>query len=207
MSLWNFLDGGLSLPQKPRTWRQRLLYWIGRRLALRHPNVYAPKSCLFHPGAKINPRNGKIVFGENCNVAEGAIIQGNVSFGANCSVQAYTIITGYGSLDKPDGQITFGQGVRVASHGMMIAANHIFDDPGKPIHGQGLQQMPIIVEDDVWIGGRVNLTAGVTIGSGSVIGAGSVVTKDIPAGSIAVGIPAKVIKNRNCDNLITPKSD
>ncbi|MBK1857180.1 hypothetical protein JIN80_02845 [Cerasicoccus arenae] len=90
---------------------------------------------------------------------------------------------------------------------MMIAANHIFDDPGKPIHGQGLQQMPIIVEDDVWIGGRVNLTAGVTIGSGSVIGAGSVVTKDIPAGSIAVGIPAKVIKNRNCDNLITPKSD
>lgn len=87
--------------------------------------------------------------------------------------------------------------INIASHGMMIAANHNFSDPEKPIYGQGLTHAPIVIKDDVWIGGRVNITAGVTIGHGAVIGGGSVVTKDIPAMSIAVGVPAKVIRMRN----------
>ncbi|KAK8143763.1 hypothetical protein G3M48_006770 [Beauveria asiatica] len=53
---------------------------------------------------------------------------------------------------------------------------------------------PITVGDDCWIGGNVTILAGVTIGRGSVIGAASVVTKDIPAESVAVGSPARVIK-------------
>ena len=196
MSLWNLLDGGMSHPTAPSNWRERLLYWCGRRLTQRHRNVTLPKSTRIHPGAKINPRNAAIHFGENCVVADGAIIQGNVRFGDNCSVQPYTILTGYGSVEDPSGQITLGDGVRIASHGMIIAANHNFSAPDKPIHGQGLTNAPITIEDDVWIGGRVNLTAGITIGHGSVIGAGSVVTKNIPAKSIAVGIPAKVIQSR-----------
>lgn len=186
----------MSNPSPAKSWKERLLYWCGRRLALRHKNVTLPENCRIHPGAKINPRNGAIHFGENCVIADGAIIQGNIRFGNNCSVQSYTILTGYGSLEDPSGQITIGNGVRIASHGMMIAANHNFSDPDKPIHGQGLTNAPITLEDDIWIGGRVNITAGITIGHGSVIGGGSVVTKDIPAMSIAVGAPAKVIKTR-----------
>ena len=53
-----------------------------------------------------------------------------------------------------------------------------------------------IIKDNVWIGANVVVMKGVTIDEGSVIGANSVVTKDIPPYSIAVGIPAKVIKNR-----------
>ena len=53
---------------------------------------------------------------------------------------------------------------------------------------------PIVIEDDVWIGGNVTILPGVTIGKGSVIGAGSVVTKSIPAGVIAVGNPCKVLR-------------
>lgn len=56
------------------------------------------------------------------------------------------------------------------------------------------QALPIIVEDNVWIGGGSIILSGVTIGKGSVIGAGSVVTKSIPANCIAVGNPCKVIK-------------
>ncbi len=186
----------MSNPTGPNNWRERLLYWCGRRLALRHKNVHLPKSCRIHPGAKINPRDGAIHFGENCIVADGAIIQGNVRFGDNCSVQAYTIITAYGSLEDPSGQITMGNCVRIASHSMMMAANHNFSDPNRPIHGQGLTHAPITIEEDVWIGGRVNLTAGVTIGRGSVVGGGSVVTKDVPTMTIAVGAPAKAIKKR-----------
>jgi acetyltransferase-like isoleucine patch superfamily enzyme len=53
---------------------------------------------------------------------------------------------------------------------------------------------PVTIGDNVWIGGNVTICPGVTIGDGSVIGAGSVVTKDIPPYSLAVGNPARVIR-------------
>jgi maltose O-acetyltransferase len=53
---------------------------------------------------------------------------------------------------------------------------------------------PVIIGDNVWIGGSVTILPGVTIGDNVTIGAGSVVTKDIPSNSIAVGNPCKVIK-------------
>jgi acetyltransferase-like isoleucine patch superfamily enzyme len=58
------------------------------------------------------------------------------------------------------------------------------------------ENKPPIIEDNVWIGANCIIMKGITIGEGSVIGAGSIVTKDIPPYSIAVGVPAKVIKNR-----------
>ena len=60
----------------------------------------------------------------------------------------------------------------------------------RPLFSKG----PIIIEDDVWVGEKVSVMAGVHIGRGAIIGANSVVTKDIPAYAIAVGSPAKVIK-------------
>ena len=54
---------------------------------------------------------------------------------------------------------------------------------------------PIILEENVWLGARVIVLRGVTIGAGSAIGAGSVVTRDIPPRSLAVGAPAKVIRS------------
>lgn len=53
---------------------------------------------------------------------------------------------------------------------------------------------PIVIGDNVWLGGGVIVCPGVTIGDNSVIGAGAVVTKDIPANVVAVGTPAKVIR-------------
>lgn len=55
--------------------------------------------------------------------------------------------------------------------------------------------LPVVIEDDVWIGGSVKILPGVTIGRGSVIGAGSTVTRDIPPMSFAAGSPAEVIRN------------
>lgn len=60
---------------------------------------------------------------------------------------------------------------------------------------QGLEKaMPITVESNVWIGANVTVLPGVTIGAGSVIGAGSIVTQDIPANSVAVGNPCRVLR-------------
>ena len=60
----------------------------------------------------------------------------------------------------------------------------------------------ITIEEDVWIGSNSTILSGVTVGRGSVIGAGSVVTKDIPRYSIAVGNPARVIKQRFSNEII-----
>jgi maltose O-acetyltransferase len=53
---------------------------------------------------------------------------------------------------------------------------------------------PVIIADNVWLGGRVIVLPGVSIGANSVIGAGSIVTKDIPADCVAAGVPARVIR-------------
>ena len=74
-------------------------------------------------------------------------------------------------------------------------ADHRFDDPDRPITWQGFQTKgPTRVGDNVWCGANVVITTGVTIGERSVIGANSVVNTDIPPFSIAVGAPARVVK-------------
>jgi acetyltransferase-like isoleucine patch superfamily enzyme len=74
-------------------------------------------------------------------------------------------------------------------------ADHRFDDPDRPITWQGFRTRgPTRIGDNVWCGANVVVTSGVTIGERSVIGANAVVTTDIPPYSIAVGAPARVVK-------------
>ncbi len=193
--LEQWMQDCLSMPSD-QTLKQRLALRLGRWLATRQPEARIRPTTKVSPAARVHPRQGRIVIGDHCGIAPGAVIQGNVRMGDHCSVQAYTVMIGYGSADDPAGRITLGDSVRVAPHVMMIAANHVFDDPTQPIRKQGLRHEPITIGDDVWIGGRVTITAGVTIGSGCVVGAGAVVTKDIPPNSVAVGVPARVVRTR-----------
>lgn len=94
------------------------------------------------------------------------------------------------------GKIIIGDNVRIGPYTVMRAANHKFDDIDRPIYTQGHESGEIIIEEDVWLGAHVTVIANVRIGRSSVIGAGSVVTSDIPSFSVAVGVPAKVIKMR-----------
>ena len=62
---------------------------------------------------------------------------------------------------------------------------------------QGLtDDRPVIIEDDVWLGANVTVTAGVRVGRGSVLAAGCVVTRDVPAYSIVAGVPARIVRSR-----------
>jgi acetyltransferase-like isoleucine patch superfamily enzyme len=73
--------------------------------------------------------------------------------------------------------------------------NHRFDDPGRPVTWQGFTSKGATrIGDNVWCGANVVVTSGVTIGDRCVIGANSVVTTDVPAGSIAAGAPARVLR-------------
>ena len=113
---------------------------------------------------------------------------GNVIIGKNTLIgMGNTII----------GPITIGNDVIFAQNIVASALNHEYRDIKIPIHSQPILTAAIIIEDEGWIAANAVITAGVTIGKHSVIAAGAVVTKSIPPYSIAVGNPAKVIKQYN----------
>ena len=94
------------------------------------------------------------------------------------------------------GEILIGNDCLIGSNVVIRTAGHNFERLDIPIRNQGHICKNIIIENDVWLGANVVVLGGVTIGKGSVIGAGSVVTNNIEEYSVAVGVPAKVIKSR-----------
>lgn len=114
---------------------------------------------------------------------------GHIHLGANSSVNPFSVIYGHGGVD-------IGKNVRIATHTVIIAANHIFSDPEVPIVSQGTRCQGIFIEDDVWLAAGVTVLDGVHIGRGAVVGAGAVVTKDVSGLAIVAGVPAKVIGHR-----------
>lgn len=115
---------------------------------------------------------------------------GHIRIGSHCSLNPYSILYGLGGLE-------IGDYVRIATHVVIVPAQHLFDDPHTPIHFQGSSCEGVKIGSDVWIGAGAVILDGVTIANGAVIGAGAVVTHDIPEYAIAVGAPAKPVKSRH----------
>lgn len=90
--------------------------------------------------------------------------------------------------------IEIGNNVSISPEAYLVSMEHDPDDPAFATRGG-----KIIIADNVWIGARAIISPGVTIGEGAVIGAGSIVTKNINPYRIAVGVPAREIKDRNRD--------
>ena len=103
------------------------------------------------------------------------------------------VVFNFGCRFVDDADITIGDNTMLGPGVCISTAEH----PLSPeLRRNGLQyNKPVHIEDNVWIGAGAVILAGVTIGRNAVIGAGSVVTKDIPADSLALGIPAKVIRS------------
>ena len=117
------------------------------------------------------------------NIGEGIVM------GANSAVNAYSFL---GS----SGAITIGKNVIMGQHVCFHPENHNFDRLDIPVKAQGTTRQGIVIEDDVWVGSNVTFLDGVHVGQGSVIGAGAVVRGTIPPYSIAVGVPARVVRSR-----------
>lgn len=132
--------------------------------------------------AELLPNAGQNLYIEppfHCDYGSHIQCGDNVYFNVNCVVLDAAKVT-IGS------NVLFGPGVQ------LYAATHPLD----AVVRRTLELAePITIGDDCWIGGSAVICPGVTIGVGCVIGAGSVVTKDVPAYSLAVGNPARVIKS------------
>lgn len=98
----------------------------------------------------------------------------------------------FGCILLDTGKIIIGDNVLLAPNVQIYTAAHPVN-PVERVEGKEYA-LPIVIENNVWIGGGAIICPGVTIGENSCIGAGSVVTKDIPANVVAVGNPCKVIK-------------
>ena len=116
----------------------------------------------------------------------------NIRFGNHVTVHPLSYL-------DAEGGISIGNDVSIAHNVSIISFEHDYRNLEMPINSTPLLLKKIIIEDNVWIGAGVRILGGVTIGTGSVIGAGAVVTRDVPPMSIAVGVPARVIKSRKTE--------
>ena len=88
--------------------------------------------------------------------------------------------------------ITIGDDVQIGPNVQLLTATHPLEP--QPRRDKWEAAEPITIGDNVWLGGGVIVCPGVTIGADTVVGAGSVVTRDLPAGVVAVGSPARVLR-------------
>ena len=126
-------------------------------------------------------RNVTVERGAYFGDGRGITIGNNSGIGVNCKIQQ---------------NVKIGNDVMMGEDVIIMTTTHKFDDCSIPMRIQGLENLPVIIEDDIWIGSRVIILPGTKIGKGSIIGAGAVVTKDVPKYSIVGGVPAKVIRSR-----------
>jgi acetyltransferase-like isoleucine patch superfamily enzyme len=135
---------------------------------------------------------GSIEIGDNCYIHHGVIMDshgGKILIGDECSLNPYCVIYGHGDTK-------IGNGVRIATHTVIVSSNHNFLDKNVPIRQQGASKKGITIDDDVWIAAGVKVLDGVVINKGAVIGAGAVVASNVPEYAVCVGVPAKVVKYR-----------
>lgn len=111
-----------------------------------------------------------------------------IRIGANCLIGEYNVIRGQGG-------VVLGDRVYTSPFTQIIAVNHVFDDPERPISEQGITAEGISIEDDVWLGAGVIVTDGVRIGQGAVVAAGAVVTQDVEPHTLVGGVPARYIRD------------
>jgi acetyltransferase-like isoleucine patch superfamily enzyme len=90
------------------------------------------------------------------------------------------------------GSVHIGQRCQIGAGVVIVAENHDSEDDGSPSASKVLRK-GVSIGDDCWLGHRVTVLDGVTLGRGCVVGAGAVVTKSFPPGSRVAGVPAKVI--------------
>jgi len=158
----------------PRAWLQvlRVVHYYNYAHAAERRKIAMGRGVQFSPNVSI--RNG-----QHISIGDGAHI------GERCSLWAGERS---GRIEIRDHAL-FGPEV-------YITASNYETAPGSYVMDQPRVEEDVVIGRDVWLGARVIVVAGVRVGDGCIVGAGAVVTKDLPPGSIAVGVPARVVGKR-----------
>jgi acetyltransferase-like isoleucine patch superfamily enzyme len=154
------------------------------------------KDVYLDQGAYLHACPQGITIGDGTFVMHGAVLHvynfrdlphAFIRIGRGSLIGEYNVLRGQGG-------ITIGDRVYTAPGVQILAVNHVYADPTRPMVEQGITAEGITIEDDVWVGAGAIVTDGVTVGRGAVIAAGAVVTADVPPHTVAGGVPARVLK-------------
>lgn len=122
-----------------------------------------------------------------------AVVCSKISIGRKVAIHPGTML--FADPREGGAGITIEDDVLVGSAVHIYVTDHKFDDTDSSIIEQGYSgSREVVLKKGCWIGAKSVILPGVTIGKNSVVGAGSIVTKDVPDGVVAVGNPARVIK-------------
>lgn len=138
------------------------------------------------------PRRGRIALGSGTVLSRGAILHpydGEIRVGCDVHIGPYVVIYGHGG-------VTIGDDCLVSMHCRILSSNHALPPLERAIRWEPDELRPTKIGRDVWLGAGATVLGGVTLGDGCVVGAGAVVTHDLPPGSIATGVPARVVSHR-----------
>jgi maltose O-acetyltransferase len=112
-------------------------------------------------------------------------------YGYQTHIGARTFVN-FGLVALDVATITVGDDVQMGPYVQLLTATHPVE--AEPRRAKWESAEPIVIADNVWLGGGVIVCAGVTIGEDTVVGAGAVVTRDLPPGVLAAGVPARVLR-------------
>ena len=169
-------------------------YWRFLKFRLRNRHVITRGMVFMDRGVEIYARRGygRIILGRWVHLGVDTALrchEGTLSIGDKAVLGRGVSINCY--LD-----IEIGAAALFADDIYVSDFDHRFADLTTPIKDQGIVKSRVRIGPDVWIGTKVTIARGVVIGEGSVVGANAVVTHDLPAYSVSVGVPARVIKDR-----------
>jgi acetyltransferase-like isoleucine patch superfamily enzyme len=139
-------------------------------------------------------RRGAVRVGRDVYLSRGVLLHcfgygGVITIGENVFIGPYTVLYGHGG-------VTIGRDTLIGMHCRIVSANHALPPRSDLVRTVPDELLPVSIGEDVWIGAGATILGGVRIGRGAVIGAGAVVTRDIADYSIAVGVPARVVGQR-----------
>ena len=128
--------------------------------------------------------------GDNVYIGRFVVIKnmGRLTLGSNVSIHDTCYLDALG-------QIRIGSNVSIAHQTSIVSFDHTWDDQTTPIKYNPLVELPIVIEDDVWIGCGVRLLAGAHLGTRSIAAAGCVVNSAFGPGEMVGGVPARIIRS------------
>jgi acetyltransferase-like isoleucine patch superfamily enzyme len=146
----------------------------------------------FYGYSHVRPRR-KLTLGEDATIAPNVSIRNaeRIVIGAGTKVGERVYLW----AGDESGEISIGEHCRIGPE-VFITASDYGLRPDQPIAYQERNESDVKIGSDVWLGARVFVGAGVTLGDGCVVSAGSVVTRSLPPGSVAVGVPARIVRRR-----------